>query len=355
MGKFMKKGISFLLAIIIILSMVPIFSVRAKDSNSDRIEGENSVQTSNSNTKKKDTKESSEKTKLIVHFNNTTEKKWDLHIWEKGKDGKKYEFTKKDDFGDVAEIEFEGSVESVGIIVKDDNWNKNPDGDRFVEIKNNPQHIWLRDRDPNIYYKKPARIQDEKVSFSSFNIDKLSELTLKMNKKSDLSYIKNNYKLYINGVLSNDKIKEVLSYNNEKISNTEGLIFKLAEDIDFNSEIVLKAKNSEIEKEQEIKATIGNVVSSKEFDEKFAYKGKLGSIYSKDKTNFKVWAPTAKSVDLLIFEGEKVKEKIPMKKGEKGVYSHELSGDKLGTVYMYDVYFEGKVNRLDIHMRRQLL
>ena len=72
---------------------------------------------------------------------------------------------------------------------------------------------------------------------------------------------------------------------------------------------------------------------------------RLGPIYSKDKTEFKVWAPTSKSVDLLIFNGDEVVQKIPMTRGDKGVYSHTLDGDQLGNIYMYDVHFSDKTNR----------
>ena len=97
--------------------------------------------------------------------------------------------------------------------------------------------------------------------------------------------------------------------------------------------------------EQSIEARVGRLIGSKEFDEMYSYDGELGPIYSKDKTEFKVWAPTSKSVDLLIFNGDEVVQKIPMTRGDKGVYSHTLDGDQLGNIYMYDVHFSDKTNR----------
>lgn len=288
------------------------------------------------------------RTKLIIHFNNAGNEEWLPYIWVEGQGGKQYPFTRKDSFGDVAEITLDGEYKKAGIIIKTesmDPWVKNYAKDRFIEIKNNPQEVWLRDRDPEIYYKRPIRLQDEKNSMQSLKIDGLNELTLKINRKIDLTYLKNNYQLFINGNLSNDKVKEVLVGDNQEITKSDVLLFKLNEEIDFNSEIVLKSKISEDEELQEVKAEIGKVVSTKEFDEKYKYDGKLGPIYTEENTEFRLWAPTASAVDLLVFEGDEVKQTIAMKKGEKGVYSHVLEGNQLGTVYMYDVHFGNQTNR----------
>ena len=46
--------------------------------------------------------------KIIIHYKKDENSKldWNLWLWEDGKEGKKYEFTKEDDFGLVGEYEF---------------------------------------------------------------------------------------------------------------------------------------------------------------------------------------------------------------------------------------------------------
>lgn len=79
--------------------------------------------------------------------------------------------------------------------------------------------------------------------------------------------------------------------------------------------------------------------NSKEFKEKYHYEGELGAIYSKDKTIFKIWAPTSEKVELVLYKEEK--EVLPLVKGEKGLWSLELEGDLHGTYYNYVNYGHG--------------
>ncbi len=66
----------------------------------------------------------------------------------------------------------------------------------------------------------------------------------------------------------------------------------------------------------------GAVIRTPEFDEMYQYDGEdMGAIYEKEKTVFKVWAPTATNVKLkLINEFGTEKGTIPMHRGEQGVW-----------------------------------
>lgn len=73
---------------------------------------------------------------------------------------------------------------------------------------------------------------------------------------------------------------------------------------------------------------IGAVIRTSDFDKKFYYDGPLGISYSKEKTCFRLWAPTAAMVKLKLkgaLEGEA--ELFPMTRGERGVWSCEAAGD----------------------------
>ncbi|CCC57905.1 MULTISPECIES: type I pullulanase [Caloramator] len=107
------------------------------------------------------------KTKLIIHYakDPNTDKDWNLWIWPYGMEGKKYEFTHKDDFGPYAIIEFEEAYDKVGFIVRTDNWEKDVAEDRFVDkFKNGVAEIWLLPGDPEIYYSKPDKKSIKKTS-----------------------------------------------------------------------------------------------------------------------------------------------------------------------------------------------
>ncbi|WBW98636.1 type I pullulanase [Oceanirhabdus sp. W0125-5] len=98
------------------------------------------------------------KTKVIIHYSKdkNSELDWNLWLWEVGKEGKKYEFTGKDDFGLVGEYEFSGGTEGVGFIVRTDDWVKDVDEDRFItEFVNGKAEIWLFAGDPKVYTESP--------------------------------------------------------------------------------------------------------------------------------------------------------------------------------------------------------
>lgn len=85
---------------------------------------------------------------------------------------------------------------------------------------------------------------------------------------------------------------------------------------------------------------------TKDFEKKYTYTGNdLGSIYSKESTSFRVYAPTAESVTLNLYEdglqGEPYKI-IKMEPAENGTYKTVVSGDLHKKYYTYTVRVNGK-------------
>ncbi|MBW9150547.1 type I pullulanase [Clostridium sp. CM028] len=88
-------------------------------------------------------------------------------------------------------------------------------------------------------------------------------------------------------------------------------------------------------------------MGSDEFDKKFYYAGNdLGNTYTKDKTRFRVWAPTAIEAKLVVYKNwdDKTGTAINMNKSEKGTWVAELKGDRKNIFYTYKVNVEGKWN-----------
>ncbi|WP_304518677.1 type I pullulanase [Clostridium sp. CM028] len=91
----------------------------------------------------------------------------------------------------------------------------------------------------------------------------------------------------------------------------------------------------------------GDAMGSDEFDKKFYYAGNdLGNTYTKDKTRFRVWAPTAIEAKLVVYKNwdDKTGTAINMNKSEKGTWVAELKGDRKNIFYTYKVNVEGKWN-----------
>ncbi len=79
----------------------------------------------------------------------------------------------------------------------------------------------------------------------------------------------------------------------------------------------------------------------------YVYKGTdLGNTYKPSGTSFRVWAPTAAHVNLLLYntaEGALTK-RVPMKKSTKGTWSTKLHGNQADKYYTYEVTVQGQTN-----------
>ena len=83
--------------------------------------------------------------------------------------------------------------------------------------------------------------------------------------------------------------------------------------------------------------------STTDFESKYTYEGDdLGALWTSEKTTFKVWAPTASSVRVNLYESgtestEDLIESIEMTQQEQGVWMAEKEGDLNGVYYTYSV------------------
>lgn len=89
------------------------------------------------------------------------------------------------------------------------------------------------------------------------------------------------------------------------------------------------------------------VVRTEDFDNLFYYSGNdLGNVYTKEKTVFKLWAPTASDAMLVTYEkwNDKKGTETPMIQDEKGTWKLEINGDQDGLIYTYKVKIGDKWN-----------
>nr|WP_302660432.1 type I pullulanase [uncultured Clostridium sp.] len=90
-----------------------------------------------------------------------------------------------------------------------------------------------------------------------------------------------------------------------------------------------------------------NYFESKEFNEKYNYDGELGVIYSKNSSEFKLWAPLAEQVELVLYGKdynalESNKTIIKMNRENRGVWRVKIDEDLSGEYYNYLVRNNGK-------------
>lgn len=168
-----------------------------------------------------------------------------------------------------------------------------------------------------------------------------------------LRAVYNNGKITVEG---NDAFEGELE---EVISLTDGEGNKIP--IKSITKIVARSFNINLDEELDIEKTYvvsydgksmyvntSSLYSKEKFESEYTYEGNdLGAVYSKDKTVFKVWAPTAKAVKLNLYEGgtegtDDLIESLDMKADEKGTWVLEKTGDLNGVYYTYTVNVNGE-------------
>ena len=121
-------------------------------------------------------------------------------------------------------------------------------------------------------------------------------------------------------------------------------ILTLAEKLDLRLEYTLQCNNATS------KVYMPSWYSSAEFEEMYTYEGDdLGATWTKEKTSFRLWAPTATGVTINLYKSgthgtEDLIETIPMRADVKGTWVAEKEGDCHGIYYTYSVSVDGQVN-----------
>ena len=96
--------------------------------------------------------------------------------------------------------------------------------------------------------------------------------------------------------------------------------------------------------------TMTELYSTEEFERKYTYSGTdLGAVWTKEKTSFRLWAPTAKSVKVNLYKtgnpgvDDRIAQ-IEMKSAVAGTWTAEAAGDRNGVYYTFTVELEQGVH-----------
>ena len=275
---------------------------------------------------------------------------WNVWFWPKGGDGKAVQFTGEDDYGKVATYNVDASAKELGFIVRLNDWEaKDVDADRFIDLskaKDGVLDVYLIQSDANIYTDKDGADLSPKILSAILVTAKRISMKVTVPVNTDATES-----------MSIFKVKDQ-DGNEYKLQNLycEG---GTSSDFFMNLETPLDlSKTYTVVSEQygEKALSYGGVYNTQEFADAFYYEGDdLGATYSKDKTIFKVWTPFASEVKLNLYKeglGGDAYDVVTMTKGEKGVWSAEVSGDCNGIYYTYSVTNSGVTNEVvDLYAR----
>lgn len=252
---------------------------------------------------------------------------WSVWFWEEGKDGADYPFT---DVGGemVASMEATPGTVSVGFIVRTQAWDKDVSEDQFIDISemvSGSVDVYVESTVAG-YEKKYGEDAVKGTKLKTARYDGKNKIIVTMT--GEIAYdFSDAFSL---ASKSGEVEIEAVKYNGD-----------YEYEIELKDSLVLSRNYSLKFVEQNYKVMMPIVYSTDEFEAKYTYNGDdLGAVWTKDKTTFRVWAPTADSLSLRLFKTGDARsndktDEIPMTPSDNGTWVTEVSGDLNGTYYTY--------------------
>lgn len=261
---------------------------------------------------------------------------WDAWLWEEGKDGGAYEFEEED--GDmVATKEITPGTTSVGFIVRTKDWSKDVDEDQFIDISE------MVSGTVDIYVESGVEgytkeygddaVVGTKVKKARYDGEGNVEVTMTGEIEGDTDSA-----FSIKGLEGNVSIDSVEAGKD----NTYQV--RLAEPLEDAKSYTITFEGNEY------KIIMPNIYSTDAFEEKYTYTGDdLGATWTKEKTTFRVWAPTADAVKVNLYESgtpdtDDLVEQLDMEQDVNGTWVASKEGDLNGVYYTYLVTVNGAEN-----------
>lgn len=287
-------------------------------------------------------------------FDNTYDN-WDVYSWMTTSSA--VDFT-TDTFGATATLNYTNmtACDNIGYIVRQggDSWSGREqstlnDGNRYINKTcinaDGVVDVYVVQGDKLTYFNESDATVAKQPKFTAAKIDTLTKVSF----TSTFSVL--------DGSGNNDLSIETSDGDPVTISSVEiaddgksGTI-TTASNLDFGSNTyILKTTNPSSGLAVTKELTLGAIYNSEDFSNMYTYDGDLGAIYSKDSTEFILWAPTASAVKLLVYgkDGKdlssSVEQKVNMVQGDKGIWTVTLNGDQNGVYYNYEVTSGGVTN-----------
>ncbi len=259
---------------------------------------------------------------------------WKVWFWELGGEGGDIEFAEED--GEmVATKPVTPGVVSVGFIVRTEDWTKDFDGDQYIDISemiSGTVHIYVESGVEGFTKEYGDDVViGTKLKSAVYNNDGTITVTMTGELEGEMWY-----SFSVSGKDGEVPIVGVGGTFEEFV-----YLITLTEELDPFKSYTITYDGSEY------KVSIPSVYSTDTFEEEYTYTGDdLGATWTQSATTFRVWAPTAESVTLRLFESGKsyvddLTEEIEMTPDVNGTWVATKSGDLNGVYYTYSVVVDG--------------
>ncbi len=267
---------------------------------------------------------------------------WNLWVWAEGADGASYTFdpNKADDKGVTSTVKIPSAASNIGFIVRLNEWeDKDTANDRFIDVS----EVVTGNIDIYITTGK----EEFETVFGSDVVKGIKVVSAVLNDNLSTIYVETTSDITTDPketlVLVNQD-NEIIELSDISFEGKKGTL-NLKQPVDASKTYYLVI-NSQFKH----RVNAPSVFSTSAFESEFTYTGNdLGATWSKDKTTFKVWAPTATAVKLNLYKSgdENVSdlvETIDMKSDVNGTWMVDKAGDLNKTYYTYTVNVNGTEN-----------
>lgn len=272
--------------------------------------------------------------KLHYHRADDAYDGWDVWFWEEGgAGGAGFPFTEED--GEmVSTKEVTPGISSVGFIVRTEDWLKDYDGDQFIDISeviSGTVHIYVESGEEG-YTKEYGDdvVTGIRLRAATYNNDSTVTVVMTGEITDDLS-----------GVFTVADKEGEIAVTDVTAGADATYIVALAEPLDSSKSYTITFEDITYD------IYLPSVYSTPEFEEQYTYTGDdLGATWSESATSFRLWAPTAESVSVILYDSGTDYEKniidtIEMAPDVNGTWIASKDGDLRGVYYTYSVVIDG--------------
>ena len=273
--------------------------------------------------------------KLHYHREDGVYDNWTVWLWELG-GGDAIDAPLVDEDGEmVATMTVTPGITTIGFIVRMPDWTKDIDADQFIdvsEVTSGTVHIYVESGVEGCTKEYGDDVVlGTKLKSAVYNHDGTITVTMTGEIEGDLSGVFS--------VAGKDGDAAIAS-----VTAGEDYVYTvvLSEELDPFRSYTITYDGSVY------KLSIPSDYSTDAFEQEYAYTGDdLGATWTAGATSFRVWAPTAESVTLRLFESGKsyvddLTEEIEMTPDVNGTWVAKKDGDLNGVYYTYSVVIDGK-------------
>ena len=276
--------------------------------------------------------EEADATKLNIHYYNFAQSyskdTIEAYAWAGTEVGGSYPYVETDDYGAVFHVGLkpEDGVTTAGFKIIE-----NGDADSATEYEadltkatDQTLDVYVVEGNPAFWYDKSEAVFEPVIATAAFKDTTSKEIALTVSRPLESN-----------------------AADAFEVTDDEGNVYPVAQvEIVNDKEITLimeeelalsKAYSVNRQGYEGCSVSMDKIIGSTYFDEELAYNGDdLGAVYTKEKTTFRIWAPTAVEVSLNLYEqgdGDNLMETIPMTADVIGTWVCEKTGDLNGVYY----------------------